>query len=113
LQHSLHKLFQKTSIPSSSKNKQTVIEVVKQIRQARATLKNIQKRHIELRSKHLEELAEAIIVQRCPSLLEPGKVKELNKRKLKEIRRIKRKETLSHMHRKVGYTLRPHIDRGD
>ncbi len=35
----------------------TRIKVVKQIQQARATIKNIQKRHIELRSKHLEELA--------------------------------------------------------
>jgi len=110
-QYSLNKLFQKTTLPEHWANRQTLEGVVNQIRQARGNLKTIQRKHIELRSQHLEDLAEAIVIKRCPSLQEPGKDKEFNKRKLKEIRRIKRKEAISRMHKKIGYTLRPNIER--
>jgi hypothetical protein len=111
-QYSLNKIFKRNKLPAHNVNKLPIDQIIKNVRQARQDLKTIQKQHIELRSQYLEELAEAWVTHRCPSLEQPGKEKEFNKRKIKEIRRIKRKEALSNMHKRVGYTLRPNISRG-
>jgi len=86
--------------------------VIHEIRQARTTLKEVQRKHIELREQHLEDLADAIILYRRPHLLEPGKEKEYDKKKQKEIKRIQRKESLTRLHRKIGYTLKHDAARG-
>jgi len=60
----------------------------------------------------LEDLVTVIILLRRPSLLEKGQEKEYEKKRKKELRRIQRKEALSRMHRKIGFTLRPQESRG-
>jgi hypothetical protein len=87
-------------------------EVVKQVHQASAALKEHQKKHVELRENHLTELAEAIVYARNPALIDPKRQKEFIKRSQKELRRIKRKEALSRMHRRIKYTLHPNITSG-
>jgi len=82
------------------------------VRQARATLKDVQRRHIELREQYLEDLAEAIILHKRPRLLEPGREKDYEKKKHKEIRRIQRKEALTCLHWKIGCTLKPQLAKG-
>jgi hypothetical protein len=86
--------------------------VVGYIRDARATLRDIQKNHVELRSKHLEDLVNAIIIYRRPALLDPGKEKAYEKRKQQEIKRIIKREALIRMHRKIGCTLKPTLSKG-
>lgn len=69
-----------------------ITDVVKYLRQAWATLKDHQKRHLELRSNHLTELAEARVLARCPALDPPEKTATLEKNTAKEVRRIIYKE---------------------
>jgi hypothetical protein len=57
-------------------------------------------------------LATARVLWWNSSLQEPEKAKEFQKKREREIRRIKRKEDLSRMHRRVGFTLRPDQERG-
>jgi len=87
-------------------------QVVQHIRQSRQLLKQIQQEHVKLRSQYLEELATARVLWRNSSLQKPEKAKEFQKKRERKIRRIKRKEDLSRMHRRVGFTLRPDQERG-
>jgi len=111
-QHSLSKIFQHTKLSTALTRSLSLEEVVGYIREARATLKDIQKNHVELRSQHLKELANAIITFRRPALLEPGKEKEYEKKKQREIRRIMRREALIRVHKKIGYILKPNLTNG-
>jgi len=110
--HSLSKLFKHTNLSLTMTRPLSLEAVVGYIRDARATLKNIQKNHVELRSKHLEDLANAIIIYRRPALLDPGKEKAYEKRKQQEIKRIIKREALIRMHRKIGCTLKPTLSKG-
>ncbi len=110
--HSLQKLFKHTKLDNEKRKHLPLEEVIQMIRMARADLKSIQKRHVELREQHLENLVNALIILRAPSLLEPGREQAYDKKKQREIRRIKRKEALTRLHRKIGYTLRPTDSRG-
>ncbi|MFN9980606.1 MAG: hypothetical protein ACK53Y_11850, partial [bacterium] len=102
--HTLQKVFDNTNSDSNSSRPSPLETVIVNIREARAHLKSIQKRHVELRAQHLEDLANAIITLRAPSLLNPGQERAYERKKQKEIRRIQRREALSRMHRKIGYT---------
>jgi hypothetical protein len=110
--HTLNKLYKKTIINPVLQRQLPLEEVIKQVRQARATLKEHQKKHVELRENHLTELAEAIVYARNPALIDLKRQKEFIKRSQKELRRIKRKEALSRMHRRIKYTLHPDIASG-
>jgi hypothetical protein len=96
--------FQHTKLDRNLRLPLPVETVVSHIREATAALRDAQKRHIELRAQHLEDLVSAIIAFRRPSLLEPGQEEKLEKKRKKELRRIQRKEALSRMHRKIGHT---------
>ncbi len=110
--HTLNKLYKKTTSNPVLQRQLPIEEVIKQVRQARATLKEHQKKHVELRENHLTELAEAIVYARNPALIDLKRQKEFIKRSQKELRRIKRKEALSRMHRRIKYTLHPDIASG-
>jgi hypothetical protein len=110
--HTLQKVFDHTNLDSNSRRPSPLETVIGNIREARAHLKDIQRRHVELRAQHLEDLVNAIITLRTPSLLQPGQEKAYERKKQKELRRIQRKEALSRMHRKIGYTLRPQNSKG-
>jgi hypothetical protein len=109
--YTLQKVFAKTKLPQDLSKTGPLEDVVHHIRQARATLRQVQQNHVEMRSQHLENLAATRVLWRNPSLLEPWKEQELLKRRNKELRHIKRKEDLTRMHRKIGYTLRPGLER--
>jgi len=106
-QHTLQKTFQYTKLDGKLRLPLPIKTVVSYVRDSRAALREAQKHHIELREQHLEDLVTAIIVLRRPSLLEPGQEEKYEKKRIKELRRIKRKEALSRMHRKIGFTLNP------
>jgi hypothetical protein len=110
--HTLSKIFHHSKLPMSSTGLLSLERVIQVIRQARSTLKNVQKKHVELREQHLEELADAIIIFYKPHLLEPGRENDYEKKKAKEIRRIQRKEPLARLHRKIGFTLKPKSSKG-
>jgi len=74
--YTLAKVYQQTKLPSKYSSPLILEQVIHEIRQARKQLKEAQKKHVELREQHLEDLAEAFILHRCPHLLEPGKEKE-------------------------------------
>ncbi len=110
--YTLNKLFKKKQLNSALTQSLPLEAAVNHLRSARVTLKSVQTQHIELRDQHLQDLAEAIVLSRNPSLSDPGKEKVLSKRKTKEINRIKRKESLARMHKTIGFTLKPTLDRG-
>jgi hypothetical protein len=110
--YSLNKQFSKTRLDITFHRSLPIDEVVAQLRQARAALKVHQKKHAELRERHLEELAEAIVYNRNPTLTDPKQQHEFIKRTQKELRRIKRKEALSRMYRRIRLTLHPDATAG-
>jgi hypothetical protein len=69
-----------------------MLEEVHNLRSARQLLKEYQHNHISLWEDNLKALAEARIVAKNPSLLQPQKLQSLEKRITNEIHRIKRKE---------------------
>jgi hypothetical protein len=89
------------------KQKTLILQIVQKLHNARRCLKDYQKQHIELREDHLNQLATAIVLHRSPDILLQGNVQELDKRHLKEIKRILRKEMMKHIYGKVGATLKP------
>jgi hypothetical protein len=84
-QHTLSKIFHNTQSATCKSLPQPLASVIQEVRQARATLKDVQRRHIELREQYLEDLAEAIILHKRPRLLEPGREKDYERKKHKEI----------------------------
>jgi hypothetical protein len=82
-------------------------DIVLFLRQARATLKDHQKRHLELRGNHLLELAEARVLAKRPHLETNPDTKELMKQREKELRHIIYKEKKTQMFKKIGYLLYP------
>jgi hypothetical protein len=78
--HTLSKIFQHTTLTANQARPLPIETVINEFRQAKTTLKEAQKKHIELREQHLEDLVDAIILYRRPHLLEPGKEKEYNKK---------------------------------
>jgi len=84
-----------------------ILEVIQGLQSARKTLKEHQKRHIELWEDHLNQLATAIVLDRSPSISIQGRVQEFDRKRLREIKRIRRKETMKRIYRTVGATLKP------
>jgi len=62
--HTLSKVFKHTNLPANQSRPLPLETVIHKIRQARITLKEVQRKHIELREQHLEDLADAIILYR-------------------------------------------------
>jgi hypothetical protein len=58
--HTLSKVFQ--HLPANQTRPLPLETIIHEIRQARTTLKEVQKKHIELREQHLDDLAESIIL---------------------------------------------------
>ena len=81
-------------------------DIITQLRQARTTLHNYQKRHLELRTNHLQELADARLISRNPNVFNTDS-KKLEKQRKKELHRIIRRESNKQLHRKIGYLLKP------
>lgn len=84
-----------------------ITDVVKHLREARTTLSDYQKRHLELRMNHIQELAEARVLTRSPSLESPKETGKLAKRTEKEVRRILYKERKRQLFKKLGFLLFP------
>jgi hypothetical protein len=80
-------------------------EVVTNLREATATLREYQSRHYELRQNHLEALAKARASSINPAII--GDPNRLEKATQKEVRRIQRNECISKSHRKIRSTLHP------
>jgi len=81
--------------------------IVTFLREARQTLQEYQKQHLVLRTNHLQSLAEARLLAREPNLLDPAKTQQLEKRRVKELKRILRREANKQLHRKLGYIFNP------
>ncbi len=66
-------LFQREGgISLSDQEISTVAEIKKAHHTAYSSLKALQKKHHELRESYLEDLAEAIVLERAPQLAETG-----------------------------------------
>lgn len=81
-------------------------EIVHRLRQTRTALYDAQRRHLDLRANHLQELADARILLKNPTALQQDS-KKWDKQRKKELNRIIRKEFNKQLHRKIGYLLYP------
>lgn len=86
--------------------------MVTYLRQARQILHDYQKQHLDLRANHLQSLADARLIAREPSLLDPEKTKKYEEKRAKESKRIIRKEANKQLHRKLGHILHPDHNNG-
>ena len=84
-----------------------ITDVVNFFRTARAELTNQQKHHLELRSNHLQELAEARVLVRSPALESPEAANKLAKCTARELHRIQYKEKKRQLFQKIGHLLYP------
>jgi len=65
-----------------------------------------QKRHVELRQSYLEELAEAILLQRCPWLEEEGFEQQKIEQADKQLKELIKRENIRKMYRTIGFILK-------
>jgi hypothetical protein len=73
---------------------------------ARTSRKLLQKDHHALRKNYLEKLAEALVIKRSPSLLDPKNEEKKETRTAKEVKRLIRLEYKRYLYRLIGSTLR-------
>mmetsp|Transcript_7001 Transcript_7001/g.10195 ORF Transcript_7001/g.10195 Transcript_7001/m.10195 type:complete len:653 (+) Transcript_7001:1286-3244(+) len=71
-----------------SKNIEGRLKVVDCLRAARKQMQEFQRRHVEMRSNYLEELAEAKVIQHRPWLNEEGNEQRLREQKEKQIKEL-------------------------
>lgn len=83
-------------------------DIVKFLRQAVKTLNEMKKQHVELRKSYLEELAEAIIVKRFPTVEEGTSF--FADKKEKQLKQLANRESARIMHRRIRKALKR--DRG-
>lgn len=86
--------------------------IASRVRTACQQLRNLQRDHLALCQTHLTALAEARVLTKDSSVLQPAKLRTLNRRIEKEIRRIQRKESQAEIHRSVSLVLKPSSNRG-
>lgn len=77
------------------------------LREARASLRDHQRSHIELHRSHLEELAEAKVLDKRPWLGDNGQVTRKEEQVDKTIKALIKREEIRQMHRKLRYLLHP------
>jgi len=70
-----------------------------------SNLKALQKQHIELREKYMEDLAEAIVLDRAPHLAEKGLEHLLKDKSAKQLKQIIAHEKMRKVYRKISRLL--------
>mmetsp|Transcript_21350 Transcript_21350/g.30549 ORF Transcript_21350/g.30549 Transcript_21350/m.30549 type:complete len:1538 (+) Transcript_21350:1841-6454(+) len=84
-----------------------LIDIVnKYLRDARKLMYQSQANHVELRRTFLEELAEAITVDKRTWLIEDGREQKLQEAKEKKLKELIKREEVRKMHRTIGFLLK-------
>jgi hypothetical protein len=107
--HKLASLRKRDGLGMSPDHSSCIITIIHNLREARATLKECQQQHVQLREDHL---AVARVLDRSPSILSSGRGQELEQRRQREIQRIRLKEAIRRLHRKVGRVIKPSNNHG-
>jgi hypothetical protein len=82
------------------------------LRNVYKNLKDHKRKHQELHASHLEELAEAIVLEQAPALVFESMSAVRAERTEKEIKEIIRREKLQRSYRKIGRTLQERQNNG-
>jgi len=99
-------LFQREAdISLSDQELSTESEIKKAQHTAYSSLKALQKQHQELREYYLEDLAEAIVLERAPQLAVKGLEHILRDKTAKQIKQLISREKLRTMYRKISKIL--------
>jgi hypothetical protein len=85
----------------------SVDRILQCLQQAATSLRDYQKRHRELRAKYLEELAEAIVLDRSPDLEHSSMVHVKEDRVTNQIKQLLKRENMRRMFRKIKRVLKP------
>lgn len=85
---------------------QTEVDIKMAQSAAFQTLKELQSKHQELRESYLEDLAEAIVLERSPYLEDDKQAHILLEKKAKQIRQLISREKMRQMYRKIGRALK-------
>jgi hypothetical protein len=80
-------------------------EIKKAQQEAYQNLKTLQKSHQELRDTYLEDLAEAIVLDRSPNLADKALAPVRAERSEKQLKQLISREKMRRMYRKIGRTL--------
>jgi hypothetical protein len=75
-------------------------------------LKELQAKHQDLRDSYLEDVAEAIILDRNPKLADPGLEPAKKEKVEKQIKQLLSREKASKMYRKIGKVLNKVVGKG-
>ena len=87
-------------------------DIVESLREAKRYMYENQRRHVELRTMHLEELAEAILLQRKPWLAEDGHEQQKQEQVEKQFKELIKRENIRKMHRTISSILKPGQSKG-
>jgi len=90
----------------------SVDTILQRLQEAANILRQHQKRHSELRSTHLEELVEAMVLDRSPDLVHDSVAHIKEERVTSQIRQFIKRENLRRMFRKIKRALKPVAQQG-
>jgi hypothetical protein len=98
-------------IPFSPLNLQ-LPQILQCLNAAKETRKLLQKDHRTLRRNYLEQLAEALVLKRSPTMVDPKNAERCEKCIAKEVKRLIRLEYKHYLYRLIGNTLAEKHDNG-
>jgi len=93
-------------ITQDSINITTEADIKKEHHAAYQNLKVLQSQHVELRERYLEDLAEAIVLHRCPKLADEGMESVKRDRAEKQLKQLISREKMRKMFRKISKVLK-------
>ncbi len=103
----LNSLKEQAGLTEEEVQAESTREILLRLQQAADQLRKHQRQHKELRSTHLEELAEAIVLDRSPGLAHESVAQVKEERVANQIKQLLKRENLRRMFRKIKRILKP------
>jgi hypothetical protein len=108
----LRHLQQEGDLPNEALENMSEVDIKRAQNTAYSQLKELQAKHTELREHFLEDLAEAIVLHRCPKLAKEGMESVKRDKAEKQLKQLISREKLRKMYRKLSKVLNKHRGKG-
>jgi hypothetical protein len=108
----LQSLQEQSGLTAEEVQVESVPEILKWLQLAADALRQNLRRHTELRNTHLEDLAEAIVLDRSPGLVHESVAHIKDERVTTQIKQLLKREHMCRMFRKIKRILKPEVKQG-
>lgn len=108
----LQSLQEQAGLTAEEVQVESVPEILKWLQLAADALRQNLRRHTELRNTHLEDLAEAIVLDRSPGLVHESVAHIKDERVTTQIKQLLKREHMCRMFRKIKRILKPEVKQG-